>query len=110
MDKNTNRPRTINSIYLRLERNIQGGHELMDLQTGRVIVSSRVTEIPVTDMVIKYVEQMDEDKGITSLKSYNRKRKIFSMMMIWQEWMIEILKTFMLVKLKIIVMMKQMIS
>ena len=75
IDKNTNRPRTIDAIYLRPERNLQGGHELMDLQTGRVIIRSRVTEIPVTDLVIKTVEMMAEDQGIGSLKFYNKKGK-----------------------------------
>ena len=34
---NTNAPRTLDCIYLRPTNNIQGGHELMDLATGRVI-------------------------------------------------------------------------
>ena len=75
MDKNTNRPRTIDEIYLRPERNMQGVHELMDFQTFRVIVRSRVTEIPVTELIIKSVEQMAVDQGINALKFYNRKRK-----------------------------------
>ena len=54
---------------------MQGVHELMDFQTFRVIVRSRVTEIPVTELIIKSVEQMAVDQGINALKFYNRKRK-----------------------------------
>jgi len=39
--KNTNAPRTIDAIYLRpIPSNIQGGHEVMDLATGRVVTRS----------------------------------------------------------------------
>ncbi|MGC9176786.1 MAG: hypothetical protein ACP5F1_06910, partial [Thermoplasmata archaeon] len=54
--KNTNNPRTIDAIYLRPTNNIQGGHELMDLNSGRVITRPRVWEIPVTPVVIRAVE------------------------------------------------------
>jgi len=76
--KNTNAPRTIDAIYLRPVRdNIQGGHELMDLNSGRLITRQRVWEIPVTDVVIRAVEKMGEEQGIKSLKLQNRRRTIF---------------------------------
>jgi hypothetical protein len=34
---NTNAPRTLDAIYLRPAQNIQGGHELMDLNSGALI-------------------------------------------------------------------------
>ena len=34
---NTNAPRTLDAIYLHPTDNIQGGHELMDLNSGRII-------------------------------------------------------------------------
>jgi hypothetical protein len=69
---NTNAPRTIDCIYLRSFPNIQGGHELMDLRTGRVITRRRITEIPVTELVIQAVENMAHDQGITTLKITGR--------------------------------------
>jgi hypothetical protein len=69
---NTNAPRTIDCIYLRPFPNIQGGHELMDLKTGRVITRRRVTEIPVTELVIQAVENMAHEQGLTTLKITGR--------------------------------------
>jgi len=75
--KNTNAPRTIDAIYLRPTNNMQGGHELMDLNSGRVITRPRVFEIPVTPIVIRAVEAMAEAQGIKSLKLQNRRKTIF---------------------------------
>ena len=76
--KNTNAPRTIDAIYLRpVPSNIQGGHELMDLNSGRLITRPRVWEIPITDIVIKAVEKMGAKQGIKSLKLRNRRNDIF---------------------------------
>ena len=74
---NTNAPRTLDAIYLRPTDNIQGGHELMDLNSGRVITRRKVTEIPVTELVIKAVEQMAYNEGFKSLKFKNRRGVIF---------------------------------
>ena len=71
---NTNAPRTIDAIYLRPLDNKQGGHELMNLQTGMVITRNRVWEQPVTDLVIKAVETMAEEQGIKSLKLTGRNK------------------------------------
>ncbi|MGC8483976.1 MAG: hypothetical protein ACP5OE_10085 [Thermodesulfobium sp.] len=60
IDANTNDPRTIDAIYLRPANNIQGGHELMDLNSGRVITRPRVWEIPVTPVIVRAVEDMAE--------------------------------------------------
>ena len=38
--------------------NKQGGHELMNLAMGRLVTCPTATELPVTDMVIKAVEEM----------------------------------------------------
>jgi hypothetical protein len=75
--KNSNAPRTIDAIYLRPLDNIQGGHELMDLNSGRVITRPRVWEIPVTQVVINAVQTMAEAQGIKSLKLQNRRKTIF---------------------------------
>ena len=71
---NSNAPHTLDAIYLRPAQNMQGGHELMDLTSGLVITQANVTEIPVTDLVIKAVEKMGYDQGFptTGMKFTNR--------------------------------------
>ena len=51
--QNTNMSWTRDGIYLRSNNNFQGRHEVMDLNTGRVIMCQHVSEIPVTDVVDK---------------------------------------------------------
>jgi len=76
--KNTNTLCTIDAIYLHpVPHNIQGGHELMDLNSGRLITQQHVWEIPVTDVVIKAVEQMGAEQGVKSLKLQNSQKDIF---------------------------------
>jgi hypothetical protein len=48
-----------------------------DLNSGRVITRARVTQIPITDMVIKSIERIAEDQGFKSLKFKNCKGTIF---------------------------------
>ena len=69
--------RTRDGIYLRPNSNFQGGHEVMDLNTGRVITCRKVTEIPVTDVVIKAMEAMAHNQGFKNLKFKNRHGVIF---------------------------------
>eukprot|EP00980_Cylindrotheca_fusiformis_P020829 scaffold7825_cov87-Cylindrotheca_fusiformis.AAC.3 len=72
---NTNRACAIDGIYLCPTNIIQGGHEIMDLSTGRVIVRPKVVEVPVTPTVIDRVEKMAEDQGYKSLKFMDRNRQ-----------------------------------
>jgi hypothetical protein len=74
---NSNAAWTIDTIYLRPAINMQGGHELYDLNSNRVITRARVTQIPVTDVVIKAIERIAEDQGFKTLKFKNRKGTIF---------------------------------
>jgi hypothetical protein len=55
---------------------MQGGHELYTLNSNRVITRARVTQIPVTDVVIKAIEQIAKDQGFKTLKFKNRKGAI----------------------------------
>jgi hypothetical protein len=48
-----------------------------DLNSGRVITRARVTQIPVTDVVIKAIKGIAEDQGFKSLKFENHKGAIF---------------------------------
>ena len=63
-----NAPRTVDAIYLRPVRSFQGGHEVMDLHTGRKLRRRKVTRVPITQRVIKRVENMAEADGIHDLK------------------------------------------
>jgi hypothetical protein len=65
---NSNATRTLDVIYLRPAQNQQGGHKLMDLNSGQVITRNFVHEIPVTDVVIKAVNTMPYDQGFKSMK------------------------------------------
>jgi hypothetical protein len=56
---------------------MQGGHEIYDLNSNRVITRARVSQIPVTDVVIKAIEQIAEDQGFKSLKFKTCKGAIF---------------------------------
>jgi hypothetical protein len=74
---NSNATRTLNAIYLRSAQNQQGGHELMDLDSGQVITRNIVHGIPVTDVVIKAVETMAYEQGFKNMKFKNRNGVVF---------------------------------
>ena len=58
---NTNHPRTLDGIYLCPAPNLQGGHQIIDLQTGQFFTRPIFVEIPITDVVINTVEKISED-------------------------------------------------
>ena len=68
---------TGDGIYLCPNNNFQDGHEVMDLNTGCVIMCHRVTEIPITNVTIKAVEVMAYRNGFKNLKFKNRHGVIF---------------------------------
>ena len=70
--KNTVEARTLSAIYLRPSSDLAGGHECMNLHSGRVITSYTVKEIPMTSFVIKSVEKMAAKQGIKGLKFQDR--------------------------------------
>ena len=72
--KNIPKPRGIDSIYIRPAKNLQGGHEVMDLITGRVITRPKVHEMKMTCLVVKRVEEMARKQGLKSMKFFDRKR------------------------------------
>ena len=51
--KNTPLERKIDGIRLRPDKNWQEGHSVMNLNTGRVINTRKLTSLPVTDLVTK---------------------------------------------------------
>ena len=74
---NTTAPRTLDAIYLQPTGNLQGVHELIDLNSGRLITRARVTLIPITENVIKAVNAMAEEQGIKDLKITNKRGIIY---------------------------------
>jgi Reverse transcriptase (RNA-dependent DNA polymerase) len=64
--QNAQHPRTIDCIYLRYVDNIQGGHHLLDIRTGRTIKRRNVTQVPITQNIIDIVHAMATHDGITS--------------------------------------------
>jgi hypothetical protein len=74
---NSNASGTLDAICLRPVNSMQGGHELYDLNSGSVITRARVTQIPVTDMVIKAIKRIAQDQGFKSQKFKNQKGAIF---------------------------------
>ena len=61
--------RTMDCIYLRpVLDNVQGGHELLNLATKRVVTRMTVIEIPIPDRIIKLVEELAKRDGIKSFK------------------------------------------
>ena len=73
---NTNRPRTLDCIYLSPDwNNLNGGHRVMDLNTGKEIRRHKIVcELPITELFINRVAQMAEKQGIKKLKFLDRKR------------------------------------
>jgi hypothetical protein len=66
---NSQHPRTLDCVYLRYLNNKQGGHELLDLQTGSIITRRQVTPLPMTRNVIEMVHtRADKDKMPSGLK------------------------------------------
>ena len=70
---NTAKARTRSAIYLGVSSNIQGGHEVMALDTGFEVSTQTVTKLPISDVVIKRVEELAKNQGFKVLKFANRR-------------------------------------
>jgi hypothetical protein len=74
---NTNAPRSLDCIYLRPMDNAQGGHELLHLQTNRVVKRRTLTKVPITPGIIKQVHALAKiDEMPEGLKIKNRANHI----------------------------------
>jgi hypothetical protein len=62
---NTPKERTTDTIFLRTMDTIQGGYEVMDLQTSKLISRFHVTEIPMPPSVRRRVEAIAKRDGFT---------------------------------------------
>ena len=72
---NKNLAHTVDAIYLCPTTNIQGGHELMDIDTERLITQPKVYPRVMTKIFIKAVEKPAESLGFKKIKKINRKKK-----------------------------------
>ena len=64
---------TIDAIYLYPNYNTQGGHICMNLNTGKHITCSKVTPIPLPEVVKCCVNDLTCPQGINHVKSTNKK-------------------------------------
>ena len=55
---NTNAARSLDCIYLRPMDNAQGGHELLHLQTNKVVKRRQLTKVPITPSIINQVHAL----------------------------------------------------
>ena len=85
---NTQVPRALGCIYLRPITNSQGGHELFHLGSGQIITRRRITQQPITDQVIRLVQQLVINNGIKSLKIETKQDIYFMTPAGLQEWII----------------------
>ena len=72
---NTLKARGRDGIYLWALNNLQGGHEVLDLMTGRVVLRPKVYPVVMTESIKKRVELMAQKQGVKSLKFLNRYRE-----------------------------------
>ena len=74
---NNNKPRSLDCLYLRPTANHQGGHELLHLQTNRVITRNKITSVPITPSVVKQVHAIAQMENMPKgLKIKNRNNNI----------------------------------
>jgi hypothetical protein len=65
---NTNATYTIDCIYLSPSDSKQGGHNLMNIRTGRLVHRTQFDVLPVTQLVIDAVEHLAYTEGVKSFK------------------------------------------
>jgi hypothetical protein len=75
---NTNAARSLDCIYMRYNDNVQGGHELLHLQTNSLLQRRAVTPVPLTPAIIKHVHTIAETENMPAgLKLINRSGQTF---------------------------------
>jgi hypothetical protein len=72
---NTLDPRTEWAICMGPTGNLQGSYKFLPLSTGKKVTQRKFTEMPITDSVIKKVEEMSvKDGAVNGILFKNRKR------------------------------------
>jgi len=72
--KNDLKQRTLDTLFLTHMKNKQGGYVMLNLATNTEITSTRITQVPITDLVIRTVKELAAQDGMTPLKIENRTR------------------------------------
>jgi len=66
--KNDLKQRTLDTPFLTPMKNKQGGYVMLNLATNKEITSTRITQVPITDLVIRTVEELAAQDGMMPLK------------------------------------------
>jgi hypothetical protein len=70
--------RSIDCIYLRYNDNVQGGHEMLHLNTNAVLTRRTITPVPITPAIIRQVDAIATQEIVTvGLKIKNRTGQVF---------------------------------
>ena len=72
---NTPMPKGNEYVYLNPTKDLQEGHELMNLQTGELINRPVIKAAPMPNWAIKRVEELATSQGMKTLKFFNRRRE-----------------------------------
>ena len=64
--------RSIDGIYLHPNTNQQGGHVIMNMNTGKIITRGRVVTVPLSKTIKDTVEQMAYRQGFKKMKDSNK--------------------------------------
>ena len=70
--KNDLKQRTLDTLFLAPMKNKQGGYVMLNLATNKEVASTRITQVPITDVIIQTVEELAAQDGMTPLKIENR--------------------------------------
>jgi len=74
--KNDLKQRTLDTLFLTPMKNKQGGDVMLNLATNKEVTSTCITQVPITDLVIRTVEELAAHNGMTPLKIENRTRTL----------------------------------
>jgi hypothetical protein len=69
----SNNTRMLDAAHLRLAQSQQGGREILDLSSGKLVTWSAVHETPATDVVMRAIEAATCNQGCESLKFKSRR-------------------------------------
>jgi hypothetical protein len=70
--------RSIDCLYLRYNDNVQGGHELLHLNTNAVLTRRTITPVPITPAIIRQVDTIATQEDVpVGLKIKNRTGQVF---------------------------------
>ena len=70
--KNDLKQCTLDTLFLTPMKNKQGGYVMLNLATNKEITSTCITQVPITDLVIRTVEELAAQDGMMPLKIENR--------------------------------------